>query len=182
MKVQRMYEAKMVLVEYVSSSWIFRGQKNTHFAKVDKNLATFWLITSNVAFGCCCCCWNIDMNKKGWQHLYSSKLRDLCWMKLEHFKICKKNPNWNTKHLKHYNYYYRGPGNKLLSCIRPIITKPNEKRKMTFIFHYYCKISSISMQHFIQHKYLIMLVVSCWVKNGFNFEKVRNIFLICIRF
>ena len=79
MKVQRMYEAKMVLVEYVSSSWIFRGQKNTHFAKVDKNLATFWLITSNVAFGCCC--WNIDMNKKGWQRLYSSKLRDLCWMK-----------------------------------------------------------------------------------------------------
>ena len=85
MKVQRMYEAKMVLVEYVSSSssWIFRGQKNTHFATVDKNLATFWLITSNVAFGCCCMLLLLLKYWHEWKRLtglYSLKLRDLCWM------------------------------------------------------------------------------------------------------
>ena len=44
--------------------------------------------------------------------------------------------------------------------------------KMIFIFQNYCKISSISMQNFIQHKYLISEekeVVSCCVKNGSNF-------------
>ena len=100
MKVQRMYEAKMVLVEYVSSSssWIFRGQKNTHFATVDKNLATFWLITSNVAFGCCCMLLLLLKYWHEWKRLtglYSLKLRDLCWMK--HFKICKKKPELEYK-------------------------------------------------------------------------------------